>query len=114
MSNPIAIPAEMWYNIHMETEERIDYRKANNETLYAMRQMMDSYIRLTNLVPPLLDMVDEGKIALMPAERLSYLTEEEQLALVDIMEDLEVTPSLSQAVRLKDLSASHRLDPDTM
>ncbi len=104
----------MWYNIHMETEERIDYRKANNETLYAMRQMMDSYIRLTNLVPPLLDMVDEGKIALMPAERLSYLTEEEQLALVDIMEDLEVTPSLSQAVRLKDLSASHRLDPDTM
>ena len=50
----------------------------------------------------------------MPAERLSYLTEEEQLALVDIMEDLEVTPSLSQAVKLKDLSASHRLDPDTM
>lgn len=114
LSNPIAIPAEMWYNIHMETEERIDYRKANNETLYAMRQMVDSYIRLTNLVPPLLDMVDEGKIALMPAERLSYLTEEEQLALADIMEDLEVTPSLSQAVRLKDLSASHRLDPDTM
>ena len=170
MSNPIAIPAEMWYNIHMETEERIDYRKANNETLYAMRQMMDSnlhrerllpsekafaykmkldaikhrgkslsqlatksdsaaevgaamgesrdmvfrYIRLTNLVPPLLGMVDEGKIALMPAERLSYLTEEEQLALADIMEDLEVTPSLSQAVKLKDLSASHRLDPDTM
>lgn len=114
MSNPIAIPAEMWYNIHMETEERIDYRKANNETLYAMRQMVDSYIRLTNLVPPLLDMVDEGKIALMPAERLSYLTVEEQLALADIMEDLEVTPSLSQAVKLKDLSASHRLDPDTM
>ena len=50
----------------------------------------------------------------MPAERLSYLTGEEQLALVDIMEDLEVTPSLSQAVKLKDLSASHRLDPDTM
>lgn len=98
----------------METEERIDYRKANNETLYAMRQMVDSYIRLTNLVPPLLDMVDEGKIALMPAERLSYLTGEEQLALADIMEDLEVTPSLSQAVKLKDLSASHRLDPDTM
>ena len=76
--------------------------------------MVFRYIRLTNLVPPLLDMVDEGKIALMPAERLSYLTEEEQLALVDIMEDLEVTPSLSQAVKLKDLSASHRLAPDTM
>ena len=72
------------------------------------------YIRLTKLVPPLLDMVDEGKIALMPAERLSYLTEEEQLALVDIMEDLEVTPFLSQAVKLKDLSASHRLDSDRM
>ena len=78
------------------------------------RDMVFRYIRLTNLVPPLLDMVDEGKIALMPAERLSYLTEEEQLALADIMEDLEVTPSLSQAVKLKDLSASHRLDPDSM
>ena len=78
------------------------------------RDMVFRYIRLTNLVPPLLDMVDEGKIALMPAERLSYLTEEEQLALVDITEDLEVTPSLSQAVKLKDLSASHRLDPDSM
>ena len=78
------------------------------------RDMVFRYIRLTNLVAPLLDMVDEGKIALMPAERLSYLTEEEQLALADIMEDLEVTPSLSQAVKLKDLSASHRLDPDTM
>ena len=78
------------------------------------RDMVFRYIRLTNLVPPLLDMVDEGKIALMPAERLSYLTGEEQLALADIMEDLEVTPSLSQAVKLKDLSASHRLDPDTM
>ena len=78
------------------------------------RDMVFRYIRLTNLVPSLLDMVDEGKIALMPAERLSYLTEEEQLALVDIMEDLEVTPSLSQAVKLKDLSASHRLNPDSM
>lgn len=76
------------------------------------RDMVFRYIRLTSLVPPLLDMVDEGKIALMPAERLSYLTGEEQLALVDIMEDLEVTPSLSQAVKLKDLSASLRLDPD--
>ena len=47
-------------------------------------------------------------------QKLYYLTEEEQLALADIMEDLEVTPSLSQAVKLKDLSASHRLDPDTM
>ena len=82
--------------------------------MWESRDMVFRYIRLTNLVPPLLDMVDEGKIALMPAERLSYLTGEEQLALVDIMEDLEVTPSLSQAVKLKDLSASHRLDSDTM
>ena len=57
----------------METEERIDYRKANNETLYAMRQMVDSYIRLTNLVPPLLDMVDEGKIALMRGDAIDSL-----------------------------------------
>ena len=63
------------------------------------------YIRLTKLVKPLLDMVDEGKIALTPAENLSYLTEEEQQSLYELMQDNEVSPSLSQAVKLKEMSA---------
>lgn len=78
------------------------------------RDMVFRYIRLTHLVPPLLDLVDVGRIALMPAERLSYLTEEEQLSLTDLIADMEATPSYSQAVKLKELSTQHRLDPDTM
>ena len=72
------------------------------------------YIRLTKLIKPLLGLVDEGKIALTPAEKLSYLNEEEQNALVEMIQDYEATPSLSQAVRLKEMSAKNELDSDTM
>ena len=72
------------------------------------------YIRLTKLIKPLLDMVDEGKIALTPAEKLSYLTEEEQTELVKQINELEATPSLSQAVKLKALSESKKLDAENM
>ena len=72
------------------------------------------YIRLTKLVKPLLDMVDEGKIALTPAEKLSYLTEEEQQSLYELMQDSEISPSLSQAVKLKEMSAKGMLDADTL
>ena len=72
------------------------------------------YIRLTKLIKPLLDMVDEGKIALTPAEKLSYLTEEEQTELVKQINELEATPSLSQAVKLKMLSESKKLDAENM
>ncbi len=63
------------------------------------------YIRLTKLIKPLLDLVDEGKIALTPAEKLSFLKEEEQRALVELIQDYEATPSLSQAVKMKEMSA---------
>ena len=59
-------------------------------------------------------MVDEGKIALTPAEKLSYLTEEEQTELVKQISELEATPSLSQAVKLKALSESKKLDAENM
>ena len=72
------------------------------------------YIRLTKLIKPLLDMVDEGKIALTPAEKLSYLIEEEQTELVKQISELEATPSLSQAVKLKALSESKKLDAENM
>ncbi len=72
------------------------------------------YIRLTKLIKPLLDLVDEGKIALTPAEKLSFLKEEEQRALADLIQDYEATPSLSQAVKLKEMSAMQLLDADMM
>lgn len=71
-------------------------------------------IRLTKLIKPLLDLVDEGKIALTPAEKLSYLKEEEQRALAELIQDYEATPSLSQAVKLKEMSAMQLLDADMM
>ena len=70
------------------------------------------YIRLTNLIPEILDMVDSGKIALTPAVEISYLSNEEQEALLDVMDFEDCTPSLSQAVKLKKLSQSQELTKD--
>lgn len=62
------------------------------------------YIRLTNLIPPILDMVDKGRIAFTPAVEISYLLPEEQTMLLSEMEYNDCTPNLSQAQRLKELS----------
>ena len=67
------------------------------------------YIRLTHLIPELLDLVDEGRIALTPAVELSYLTEEQQYSLLGTIEVEDRTPSLSQAVRFKKLSQASQL-----
>ena len=70
------------------------------------------YIRLTELTPEILSMVDEGKIALTPAVELSYLTKQEQHNLLETMESEDCTPSLSQAIQMKKLSQSGQLDID--
>ena len=70
------------------------------------------YIRLTELIPEILQMVDEGKIALTPAVELSYLTKQEQQDLLETMESEDCTPSLSQAIQMKRLSQSGELDID--
>ena len=72
------------------------------------------YIRLTNLIPGILQKVDEGRIALTPAVELSYLTETEQADLLETMESEDCTPSLSQAIQMKALSQSGQLDMDTI
>ena len=72
------------------------------------------YIRLTELIPELLDMVDEKKIALNPAYELSFLKKEEQIQLLDAMDSEQATPSLSQAQRLKKFSQEGRLSIDVM
>ena len=78
------------------------------------RMTVQRFIRLTELIPPILRMVDEGKIALTPAVELSFLKKDEQENLFATMESEEATPSLSQAQRIKSLSQSGRLDMDTI
>ena len=70
------------------------------------------YIRLTELIPEILSMVDSGRIALTPAVELSYLTRQEQHDLLETMESEDCTPSLSQAIQLKKLSQAGELDMD--
>lgn len=72
------------------------------------------YIRLTNLVPPLLQMVDDGRIAFSPAVELSYLTRDEQAELWDLIGREDATPSLSQALRMKQLSREAKLTPEVL
>lgn len=72
------------------------------------------YIRLTELTPALLQMVDEGKIAFRPAVELSYLTKEEQASLHEAMESEDCTPSLAQAIKIKKFSQEGRLNDDVI
>ena len=78
------------------------------------REQVRRYIRLTNLIPEILQKVDEGRIAFTPAVELSYLTKQEQQDLLETMECEDCTPSLSQAVQLKKLSQAGALDVDTI
>ena len=75
-------------------------------------RQVQRYIRLTELIPEILQMVDDGKIALTPAVELSYLTKLEQQDLLETMESEDCTPSLSQAIQLKRLSQAGELDID--
>lgn len=77
-------------------------------------RQIQRYIRLTNLIPEILQKVDEGRIAFTPAVELSYLTKQEQQDLLETMECEDCTPSLSQAVKLKKLSQAGTLDGDTI
>ena len=72
------------------------------------------YIRLTSLIQPLLDLVDAGKIAFRPAVELSYLTEEEQNGLLDSIGSEQSTPSLAQALKMKEFSQNGRLNADVI
>ena len=73
-------------------------------------KQIQRYIRLTELIPELLQMVDEGKIAFRPAVELSYLPEKEQYELLEVMEMEDCTPSLAQSIKFKDLSRDGKLD----
>ena len=78
------------------------------------KSTVQRFIRLTELLPPILQMVDEGRIALTPGAELSFLTQEEQENLLTTMESEDATPSLAQAQRMKKLSQAGQLDMDTI
>ena len=90
----------------------------SNEELAASspdsRSQIQRFIRLTELIPPVLDMVDSGKIAFRPAVELSYLSKEQQQSLYDTMECEDCTPSLAQAVKMKEFSRDGKLTEEVI
>jgi len=94
------------------TQKRSDQIMA--EQMGESRNQIQRYIRLTELIPELLDMVDAKKIAINPAVELSYLKTDEQTMLLEAMDSEQATPSLSQAQRLKKFSQDDKLSLDVM
>ncbi len=94
------------------TKLRSDHFIAENSTESA--RQIQRFIRLTELIPQLMNMVDEKKIAFNPAVELSYLKADEQLELIDVMECEQATPSLSQAIRLKKFSLDDKCTYEAM
>ena len=90
----------------------------SNEELAASspdsRSQIQRFIRLTELIPPVLDMVDSGKIAFRPAVELSYLSKEQQQSLYDTMECEDCTPSLAQAIKMKEFSQDGKLTEEVI
>ena len=79
------------------------------ESVGESKSQIQRYIRLTELIPKILDMVDEGRIAMRPAVEISYLTKDEQYTLLDTMEYEDYTPSHVQAIKMRKLSEEKRL-----
>ena len=103
---------------HQGTSSQVGTKLRSDEMIAQQtgdsRNQVQRYVRLTNLIPGILQKVDEGRIALTPAVELSYLTETEQADLLETMESEDCTPSLSQAIQMKALSQSGQLDMDTI
>ena len=101
---------------HQGTSSQLGTKQRTDELIAAQtnesRNQVQRYVRLTNLIPGILKLVDEQRMALTPAVEISYLTEEEQYDLLETMECEDRTPSLSQAQELKRLSQDGLLDID--
>lgn len=93
---------------------KLDAASEIGKTTNESRDQVFRYIRLTNLIKPLLDMVDEGRIAFTPAVELSYLNEIEQQDLVEAISECDATPNLSQACRFKKMSAEQGPTPESI
>ena len=84
------------------------------EAVGESRSQIQRYIRLTELITPILDMVDEGKIAMRPAVELSYLPKEQQQVLLDTMEQEDCTPSHAQAIKMRKFAEAGKLNEDVI
>lgn len=116
------------YKMHLEAMKRQAGRPAKGnfgpvgqnsrndlaEVVDDSARQIQRYIRLTNLVPELLDMVDEGRIAFRPAVELSYLTQQEQRDLLETISYEDATPSLAQAIKMKEFSKAGKLNADVI
>ena len=94
-------------------EKLFSVDQVSNDSPDSARQI-HRFIRLTNLVPELLGMVDEGKVAMRPAVELSYLSEEEQRSLVETIEYEDCTPSHVQAIKMRSFSKEGKLNEDVI
>lgn len=125
------LPSEKAFSYKMEMEALSRQGKRTDLTLSPVATKLDAaasvgeksgesrdqvfrYIRLTHLAPALLDMVDEGRIAFRPAVELSYLTEQEQADLIETIGYEDATPSLVQAIKMKEFSREGRLNADVI
>ena len=93
------------------------YSKSSDEmadSIGESKNQIYRYIRLTELIPTLLDIVDEGRIGMRPAVELSYLTKDEQSALADAMSYMDCTPSHDQAIRMRKMSGEGKLTPEAI
>ena len=125
------LPSEKAFSYKMRLEAMKRQGKRNDLTLSPVATKLDSaaqlgekngegrdqvfrYIRLTNLVTELLDMVDEGRIAFRPAVELSYLTQQEQRDLLETISYEDATPSLAQAIKMKEFSKAGKLNADVI
>lgn len=98
----------------VSNSEKIRTNEQLGKEIGESREQVRRYIRLTELIPDILDMVDEGKIAFRPAVELSYLQKEEQQSLLDTMECEDCTPSLAQAIKMKQFSQNGKLNDDVI
>ena len=114
----LAYKMKMYALSHQGTSSQLGTKLRTDELIAQQvgesRNQIQRYIRLTYLIPEILQLVDEKKIALTPAVELSYLKESEQRDLLETMESEDCTPSLSQSQQLKKLSQSGELDMDTI
>ena len=98
----------------LQVATKLDTAAEIGKSVGDSRDKVFRYIRLTELIPEILTMVDDGKIAFTPAVELSYLSKQEQQDLLETMESEDCTPSLSQAIQMKKLSQGGQLDIDVI